>query len=397
MSCLQADPAAKTLFACSHGIPCILLHHNISLRQTIWHICCLSMQRCNPHLLCRPAFSLHVDTDLPLPPGASDDSLQQRYFPPAHSAIGGSLFTHAIPQGSLSRQGWDPVPQDSQQAGHFAHLALHHSAPSTVNYTGGASFSQGLQPPNLFEMTQRERQRSSVFGQGDQQRNQGQFPMGQLEQHYLTHLQPPGHVHGASAGVSGGSSGHRSSLPGHGTHSHAMQSARSNLAWMDPQRQWQRQAGNVARLGQVPTYEPNSQVAMNLDELSALMQIDHSQALPVISSQPAVPPQPPLTLAQSYLSQLRAHALMRAQSSPMLSYAGEPGSNPVYDQGNSYPSWGNMQMHMQIPQLEGLHRMRDPASSASESHHDSHLRASRFGSDTDALNEAMQDDPRHHR
>ena len=48
-------------------------------------------------------------------------------------------------------------------------------------------------------------------------------------------------------------------------------------------------------------------------------------------------------------------------------------------------------------QVQGLHRLRDPVSSASEPRHDSHLEMSVPGNDPDALNEAQIDPPLLHR
>jgi hypothetical protein len=87
------------------------------------------------YVLCRSAFSLGLDADLPPMQGSSSqafgDSLQQRYFPPVHSAPTSSLFTHAAPPGPLFRQGWGAVDHGGQhtQQGGLTHLLPHNSAP----------------------------------------------------------------------------------------------------------------------------------------------------------------------------------------------------------------------------------------------------------------------------
>lgn len=326
---------------------------------------------------------------------ATDDSLQQRYLPPAFSPIRGSIFSQPLPEGGVSRQQWLPVNQSirhgSQRQQH-PHLRLppHHSAPPT--FSGGSGLSHGLQPPSLFPLAHGDRQRSSVFGHGDQQRQQGEYPMGQLEQHYLTHLQPGNLRVGASAGGS--------SLLSPGVRPPSLQPVRSSVAWMVPQipsHQLQRQPGSLARLGQDSAFGPNSQVTMNLEELSAVLQAERPQALPALQSQP------PLTLAQSYLTQLRANAPpVRTQSSPLLGDASAArhssylSGQSMYGQGGSFPSWNHMQMPAVSLQAQGLQRMRDPVSSASEPRHE----RLHPGSDADAQNQSLQDDPhlfrRHH-
>ncbi|DBB05642.1 TPA: hypothetical protein ACH3X1_012259 [Trebouxia sp. C0004] len=252
----------------------------------------------------RSAFSLGLDADLPLLQGsrqAFGDRLQQRYLPPVHTAPTSSLFTHADPPGPLSRQAWDAADlegQLTQQAG-LLHLLPHNSAPAT--FGEGAGFSQGLQPPSLFQLAQGDQRRSSVFGHGDQQRNQGMHPMGQLEQHYLRHLQSAGTTHSRGTEAAG------SSLLAPGPRPPSLQPSQ-NLDWMEPRA---RQLDTLARLGQASAFEPNAQAAMNLDELSALLQAGRAQ-------QTVQQLQLPQTLAQSYLTRLRANSPMRTQSGPLL-------------------------------------------------------------------------------
>lgn len=327
------------------------------------------------YVLCRSAFSLGLDVDLPPMQGSAQafgDSLQQQYLPPVHSAPTSSLLTHAVPPGPLLRHVWGAVDHGghhTQQEG-LVHLLPHNSAPPT--FGGGAGFSQALQPPSLFQLAQGEQQRSSVFGHGDQQRNQGMHHMGQLEQHYLRHLQSAGTIR------IGGTDHTGSSLLPPGPWPPSLQPLR-NLDWTEPHA---RQLGTLARLGQVSAFEPNEQVAMNLDELSALLQAGCAQ-------QTVQQPQPPQTLAQSYLTRLRVNSPMRTQSGPQLGYGSIGQSH--YSQSSSFTGWG----HMQMPQLQlqGMHHLRDPVSSASEPRHEGHLQGSVLGNDLDTLNEPPQDDP----
>lgn len=323
----------------------------------------------------RSAFSLGLEADVPPLQGsrqAFGNSLQQRYFPPVHSAPTSSLFTHAAPPGPLFRQAWDAVDHGSQhtQQGGLGRLLPHHSAPPS--FGGGVGFSQALRPPSLFQLAQGDEQRSSVFGHGDQQRNQGMHHMGQLEQRYLRHLQSVGISHTRGTNPTG------SSLLAPGPRPPSLQPLQ-NLDWMEPHA---RQLGTLARLGQASALEPNEQAAMNLDELSALLQAGQVQ-------QTVQQPQPPQTLAQSYLTRLRANSPMRTQSGPLLGYGSS--GQPHYTQSSSFTGWG----HMQMPelQLQGMHHMRGPVSSASEPCHEGHLQGLVLGNDLDTLNEPPQDDP----
>ncbi|KAA6429110.1 MAG: hypothetical protein FRX49_01220 [Trebouxia sp. A1-2] len=304
---------------------------------------------------------------------AFGDNLQQRYFPPVHSAPTSSLFTHAVSPTPLFRQAWGTVDHGGQhtQQGGLTHLLPHNSAPPT--FGGGTGFSQALQPPSLFQLAQGDQQRSSVFGHGDQQRNQGMHHMGQLEQHYLRHLQLAGTTRTGSTNPTGGTS---SVAPG--LRPSNLQPSR-NLDWMELQAQ---QLGTLPRLGQASAFDSNAQVAMNLDELSALLQAGQAH-------QTVQQPQPPQTVAQTYLTRLRANYPMRTQSGPLLGYGSTGQSH--YTQSSSFTGWG----HMQMPQLQlqSMHHMRDPVSSASEPRHEGHLQGSVLGNDLDTLNEPPQDDP----
>ncbi len=329
------------------------------------------------YVLCRSAFSLGLDADLPPLQGSSSqtfgDSLQQRYFPPVHSAPTSSLFTHAPPPGPLFRQGWGAVDHGGQhtQQGGLTHLLPHNSAPPTFGGTR-TEFSQALQPPSLFQLAQGDQQRSSVFGHGDQQRDQGMHHMGQLEQHYLRHLQSAGTIRTGSTNPTGGS------LLAPGPRPPNLQPS-WNLDWMERDA---RQLGTLARLGQAAAFDPNAQVAMNLEELSALLQAGQAH-------QTVQQPQPPQTLAQTYLTRLRANSPMRTQSGPLLGSSTTGQSH--YSQSSSFTGWG----HMQMPQLQlqGMHHLRDPVPSASEPRLEGLLQGSVLGNDVDALNEPPQDDP----
>ena len=324
------------------------------------------------YMLCRSAFSLGLDGDLPPLQGSSSqafgDSLQQRYFPPVHSAPTSSLFTHAVPPepglGCCGSGG-----QHTQQGG-LTHLLPHNSAPPT--FGGEMGFSQALQSPSLFQLAQGDQQRSSVFGHGDQQRDQGMHHMGQLEQHYLRHLQSAGTLRTGSTNPTGGS------LLAPGPRPPSLQPS-WNLDWMGPHA---RQLGTLARLGQASAFDSNAQVAMNLDELSAMLQA--GQAHHTVQQ-----PQPPQTLAQTYLTRLRANSPMRTQSGPLLGSSTTGQSH--YSQSSSFTGWG----HMQMPQLQlqGMHHLRDPVSSASEPRLEGLLQGSVLGSDLDTLNEPPQDEP----
>ena len=119
---------------------------------------------------------------------ASAPSLQ-RYFLPAHSSSASSLFSQALPQGLLPRHCW--ASQGSQQHS-FQSLAPHHSAPAAFTGSSGSiSHRSGQgQAPSLFPPTQSDRpqsrlfpsaqseqqQRSSIFGQADQQQQQQRHP-----------------------------------------------------------------------------------------------------------------------------------------------------------------------------------------------------------------------------
>ena len=327
------------------------------------------------YVLCRSAFHLGLDADLPPLQGSSQafgNSLQQSYLPPVHTAPTSSLFTHAVPPGPMFRQAWGAVDHRGHhtQQGGLTHLLPRNSAPPT--FGRGTGFSQALQPPSLFQLAQGDEQRSSVFGHGDQQRNQGMHHMGQLEQHYLRHLQSAGTIRTASIHPTGGS------LLAPGPRPPNLQPS-WNLDWMEPHA---RQLGTLARLEQTSAFDSNAQVAMNLDELSAVLQAGQPH-------QTVHQPQPPQTLAQTYLTRLRANSPMRTQSGPLLGSSTTGQSH--YSHSSSFTGWG----HMQMPQLQlqGMHHLRDPVSSASELPHEGLLQGSVLGNDLDTLNEPPQDEP----
>ena len=348
-------------------------------------------------LLCwyRSAFSLDID----LPPlqgntQGPSNSLQQRYFPSTHTAASDPLFSHALPQGLQLGQGWAPVEQgrhSQRRQSPFGQLLPQRSAPPT--FGRGGSFSQDPQATSLYQLAHGDNQRSSVFGHGDHQRNQGMHPMGQLEQHYLTHRQP---AHSASG-----------SLLGPGSRPPSLQPLTGGLEWLEPHAQHLRQHGTLARLGQASPFDPNMQVAVNLDELSALMQAERSQATPA-PPQPRVHmtaaqtylsnaaghqyARPSMTLAQSYLTQLRAQ---HTYTHGLPNYCDGSTVDPAWGRSNPSSEWGNMQMPQH--RVQGLHRLRDPALSASEPRHDSHLEMPVPGNDRDALNEAQIDPSLLHR
>ena len=275
--------------------------------------------------------------------------MQQRYFPPAHSALGGSLFTHAAPtQGSLSSQAWAPLHQGGQHP--FVPLVPHHSAPAA--FSGGLGVSQGAQPPSLFQMSHGNQPRSSVFGHAEQQRRQDEYPVGQLEQHYLTHLQSSAAARGLESDAGAGIDSRGAASGGNLFHDRVdMPRIASPYQWMNAeqqllqQHQQHRQVGGISRLMQsVAQYAADPQPAMNLDELSALMQAGRSQALPVLQSQP------PLTLAQSYLTQLTRIQPLRAHTPEPSHDLHPPYEELLYSQGGTYSAWGSMQMPLQAMQ-----------------------------------------------
>ena len=366
--------------------------------------------------------------DLELPPGSlqgSEDSLQQRYFPAAHTAHGGSLFTRAAPtQEPHSRQPWPTLNQGGHS--HFGLAPSHHSATPTFSAGGALGFNQGAQLPSLFHISQENQMQSSMFGHVQPQREDEDYPIGQLERHYLTHLLSSGSnrdvglgggmdTHGAPGGLPprAGSRGHGSApyLPsalgfmhaeqqqllqqqhssgstrnvglGGGTDTHGAPRGvpprvgsqghgpapfPSALGFMQAEQQQllqQRhsQFGSAANpnLAHRPAeYEPISQGAMNLDQLSALMQAERSQALPALQSQP------PLTLAQSYLTSLRDTGAVwpfnAVPNAPPVALNSHPTHGElVHSQGTAYSAWGIMQLP-----LQAVHRNLDHEPSPAE-------------------------------
>ena len=226
-------------------------------------------------------------------------------------------------------------------------------------------------------MSQAGQPRSGVYGQGHggHQRPSDEYLIGQLEQHYLTHLQSSGNARGFSpsgsllgSGLAPGSSLRRDSLE--------MPRIADPYGWMNAEQrllqrqQEQRQLAGPSRLGQAAAeQEADAQPALNLDELSALMQAGRPQALPGLHSQP------PLTLAQTYLTQLTRIQPLRGNTAEL---PGASDSHPSYDQFSSFqggifrnPAWVATQTPLQTLQGHG----NDP-STAEARMHDDHMLAS---------------------
>lgn len=313
-------------------------------------------------VLIRLPFILDID-----PPAAqsslqaSGGSLQQRYFPEANSALGGSLFTHAASTADPHpRQPWAPLSQGSHNP--FELLPPHQSsAHPTFSAGGSLGFTQGAQPPSLFHASKDNQSHSSMFEHAQPPREHGEFPMGQLEQHYLTHLHSSASPRDVGQGGVANTHGAAGGIPRRGVRwesGHAQRQAPflpNPLGVMDAEQQQllqhqHRHFGNTnpssSLVHNAAEYEPISQGAMNLDQLSALMQAERSQALPALQSQQ------PLTFAQSYLTSMRMAARFSSvASAPPVA----PDSHPPYgefslSQGNAYSSWENMQRPVQFMQ-----------------------------------------------
>ena len=95
--------------------------HAVTMRHCHCTLCCVlpdhSLTNPISALLVRSPFNLEIH----LPPAqgslhATDDSLEQRYFPAAHSHFGGPLFTHAAPSQGPT-QGPSQVPTQGPLVG----------------------------------------------------------------------------------------------------------------------------------------------------------------------------------------------------------------------------------------------------------------------------------------
>ena len=318
-------------------------------------------------MLVRSPFNLEID--LPAAQSslqATSGSLQQRYFPEANSTLGASLFTHAASTADPHpRQPWPPL----NQGGHnpFGLLPPHQSSAHPPFSAGGSlGFNPEAQPPSLFHATQDNLSHSSMFERAQPPREHDEFPMGQLEQHYLTHLQSSGSPRAVGQGGVVNTHQAAGGVPLRGVSwesGHAQMQAPflpNPLGFMNAEQQQllqyqHRHFGNTnpspSLVHDAAEYEPISQGAMNLDQLSALMQAERSQALPALQSQQ------PLSFAQSYLTSLRMVApFSSVASAPPVA----PDSHPPYgelfqSQGNAYSSWGGMQRPVQYMQQSPDH------------------------------------------
>lgn len=286
----------------------------------------------------RPAFSL--DIDLPPPQGslqATGDSLQQPYFPKAPSALG-SHFTSVGPTAeSHLRQPWPPLNQGVQTSPFGLPEPHHPAAHPTFSRGGSLGFSQGAQSLSLFHTSEDNQLPANIFDRARLQREQDEYPIGQLEQHYLTHRHvsgPPRDVGPQGVpGLTGGSYSRGGSwgrgqvqaqAPFRPNPSGFMNAEQQQL--LQQQHQQRSFGSNIPSSSlerNIAEYEPISQGTMNLDQLSALMQAERSQALPALQSQP------PLTIAQSFLTSMR-------MVSPFNSVAAAPPADPD----SSYPPHG---------------------------------------------------------
>lgn len=325
-------------------------------------------------VLIRSPFTL--DIDLPAAQSslqATGGSLQQRYFPEAHSGLRGSLFTRAAPTAAAPpRQPWSPL---NNQGGHypFGPPPPHYSsAHSTFNAGGPLGFNQGAQPPSLFHASQESHLHSSIFDRSQPAQDHDQIPIGQLEQHYLTHLQSSGSPRDVGPGGFVDTDEALAGRPPRGVSWESGQVQRqapflpNPLGFMNAEQQQllqhqQRHFGHnnpsPSMVHRAPEYESISPGVMNLDQLSALMQAERSQALPALQSQQ------PLSFAQSYLTSLRMispfNSVVRAP--PVAPDPPPPYGELFQSQGSVYSSFGGMQRPVHSMQL-------DHAPSTAEAH-----------------------------
>lgn len=322
LPCTPHHPSVYPSCLHLHSIDSCVLVVELQLSMHFDKICFQSVT--SSPLLVRSSFSLDID----LPPlqgslQATGDSLQHHYFPETHGALGGSHFTSVGPTADPHlRQPWPPLNQ-GVQASPFGLPPPHHStAHPAFSGVGSLGFSQGPQSLSPLQAGQDSRLPANIFDharlQPEQteyplQREQNAYPIGQLEQHYLTRRHGSGNprdvglggVPGLTGGLhsGGGSWGHGQAqaqapfLPNHLGFMNAEQ--QQLLQHQHQQRTFGSNVPNSSLECNIAEYEPISQGTMNLDQLSALMQAERSQALPALQSQP------PLTVAQSFLTSLR--------------------------------------------------------------------------------------------
>lgn len=374
ISCISVLSAPVSLaLLCLHCHTCVLLPVSLLAPSRLPVICeytpCLSILSISfistverfPAVLIRSPFGLDRD----LAPAqtslqAAGGSLQQHYFPEASSALGGSLLTHAASSGDPHpRQHW---PQLNQR-GHnpFGLPPPHHSSAQPTGLHLG--LNQGAQPPanSLFHASQDSQPRSSMFDRAQPAHEHDEFLIGQLEQHYLTQLQSSGspqdvssegvvNTHGAAGGIPlrGGSweSGHMNRQAPFLPNPLGFMNAEQQQLLQHQQRHFSSNNPSSSVVYDVAEYEPISQGGMNLDQLSALMQAERSQALPALQSQQ------PLSFAQSYLTSLRMISpFSSAVSAPPVASNSYPLHGELFqNQGNVYSSWERMQRPVQSMQ-----------------------------------------------
>lgn len=228
--------------------------------------------------------------------------------------------------------------------------------------------------------------------------------MGSLEQHYLARLQAGttrGTGHPSFAGARG------SSMLGLGLPSSQQQQHQPRLQQHSQQQQHPQQQQREHQSARTSSWfdtlaehvshgDPRQfgalergmqgysgpQAPMSLEDLSAIMQAEQAQDPPPL---PALPAQPPLTLANSYLSRLKAHAPSNQPDAtapgPLTGHSRHTAA--LYEQA-LFGQGGFFSENMQMPSMptRSLHSMRDPISSAFDS---------RAGSDTDARSETAED------
>lgn len=305
---------------------------------------------------------------LDLPPAqsslqATGGSLQQRYFPEAHSGLGGSLFTRAAPNAAPPpRQPWAPLNQGVHNP--FGLPPPHYSsAHPTFSAGGPLGFNQGAQPPSLFHVSQDSQSRPSMFDRTQAAHEHDEFPIGQLEQHYLTHLHASGSPRDVGPGDFVDTHGAAGGMPPRGVSWETGQRQApllpSPFGFMNAEQQQllqhqQRHFGynnpSSSMVHCAPEYESISQGAMNLDQLSALMQAERSQALP------ALQPQQPVSFAQSYLTSLRRISAFNsvARAPPIASDSLSLHGELFQTQGSVYSSWESMQRPVQPMQVDHM-------------------------------------------
>ena len=311
-------------------------------------------------MLIRSPFALDID----LPPlqtsmHATDSSLQQCYFPEANSTLGGSLFNRAVSTAPHSRQPWSPLNQRGLNP--FGLPTPHDSSTQPTFSAGGSlGLNQGHRLPSLFHASQDSQTRSSIFYRSQPAHELDDFPIGQLERHYLTQLQSSGSPRDVGPGGVADTRAAAGGVPLQGLsweNGHVQGPAplpQNPLGFMNAeQRILQHQHRHFgsnnpssSAVYEPAEHEPMSQGAMNLDQLSALMQAERSQALPALQSRQ------PLSFAHSYLTSLRmVSPFSREANAPPV--ASDP--HPLYgellhSQGRVSSSWERVQRPVQSMQ-----------------------------------------------